>query len=335
MTDKNIPVLKKDTDLKFPHALLISASAGSGKTYTLTQRYVQLLLSTKVPLNGIENILAVTFTNNAAKEMKSRILNWFKELALDEHCPKMAETLNLVDMTSGDIHKKSQKIVERILSDYSNFHVQTIDSFFARVMGCSVAELGLPLKPNITMTYDALMDLALYSMFAKIGSKELNKKTIERFLNIMPKGNAYPWNPIIKVRDNFKDFLNEEGKTGGDIKWDDFDFDAEIKRGFSDIMKFCAKIEEKLKNADLLKTFYFAAKENGNISVFLSSYKYDYGILKGNRKKSLYDSWEKDIALLNNMVLKLSELNSKAYYHPYVLIFRKFISELDRVKNGK
>ena len=43
------PVLKSDTELKFPHALLISASAGSGKTYTLTQRYVQFLLSDKVP----------------------------------------------------------------------------------------------------------------------------------------------------------------------------------------------------------------------------------------------------------------------------------------------
>ena len=65
---QNAPVLKKDTDLKFPHALLISASAGSGKTYTLTQRYVQLLISGKIPFNRIENILAVTFTNNAAKE---------------------------------------------------------------------------------------------------------------------------------------------------------------------------------------------------------------------------------------------------------------------------
>ncbi|MCK5106564.1 MAG: UvrD-helicase domain-containing protein, partial [Elusimicrobiales bacterium] len=72
MTNQNNPVLKKDSELKFPHALLISASAGSGKTYTLTQRYIQLLLSGNIPYNRIENILAVTFTNNAAKEMKSR-----------------------------------------------------------------------------------------------------------------------------------------------------------------------------------------------------------------------------------------------------------------------
>ena len=67
-------VLRGDKDLSFPHALLISASAGSGKTYTLTQRYVQFLLSEKVPGNDLPNILAVTFTNNAAKEMKRKIV---------------------------------------------------------------------------------------------------------------------------------------------------------------------------------------------------------------------------------------------------------------------
>ena len=57
-------------EISFPHALLISASAGSGKTYTLAQRYAMFLLGegrhNALPMNP-ENIIAVTFTNNAAK----------------------------------------------------------------------------------------------------------------------------------------------------------------------------------------------------------------------------------------------------------------------------
>jgi ATP-dependent helicase/nuclease subunit A len=161
MTNKNLPVLKKDTELEFPHALLISASAGSGKTYTLTQRYIQLLLSGNIPFNKIENILAVTFTNNAAKEMKTRILGWLKELALDKDCEKMDETLKLISLNRDAIHEKAKNLVELVIDNYSDFHIQTIDSFLTRSMTCSVAELGLPLNPEITMTYDALIDSAL------------------------------------------------------------------------------------------------------------------------------------------------------------------------------
>ena len=134
-SDKAAPVLEGDKTLKFPHALLISASAGSGKTYTLTQRYVQFLLSEKVPNNDLPNILAVTFTNNAAKEMKARILAWLKELALDKDCAKMDETLRLVSLSRDEAHKKAQALVDRVIANYSDFHIQTIDSFLARRSG--------------------------------------------------------------------------------------------------------------------------------------------------------------------------------------------------------
>ncbi|RLF78439.1 hypothetical protein DRN32_06695, partial [Thermococci archaeon] len=63
-------VLGKDTELKFPHVLIVEASAGSGKTHTLAKRFVQFLLSSKIPNSELSNILAITFTNNAAREMK-------------------------------------------------------------------------------------------------------------------------------------------------------------------------------------------------------------------------------------------------------------------------
>ena len=74
------PVLEKDSSIQFPHFTILKASAGSGKTYSLTERFVQFLLSSKIPKNHLRNILAITFSNNAAKEMKERILSWLKEI---------------------------------------------------------------------------------------------------------------------------------------------------------------------------------------------------------------------------------------------------------------
>src|SRR5512136_2571512 len=104
-------VLEKDTKLKFPHILVIDASAGSGKTHTLAQRFVQFLLSPKIKHNDLANLLAITYTNNAAREMKQRIIKWLKILALD---------LTLKDEDQGQIHEllnlKPEDIRERAAS---------------------------------------------------------------------------------------------------------------------------------------------------------------------------------------------------------------------------
>ncbi len=71
-------ILQKDKDIYFPHFTVLKASAGSGKTRTLTERFVQFILSEEIPCNRLRNILAITFSNNAAREMKERILMWLK-----------------------------------------------------------------------------------------------------------------------------------------------------------------------------------------------------------------------------------------------------------------
>ncbi|MDP2866871.1 MAG: UvrD-helicase domain-containing protein, partial [Elusimicrobiota bacterium] len=337
------PVLEGDKTLRFPHALLISASAGSGKTYTLTQRYVQFLLSEKVPDNDLSGILAVTFTNNAAKEMKARILAWLKELALDKNCGKMDETLALVSLSREEAHKRAGELVERIINNYSDFHIQTIDSFLARVMSASVDELKLPLKAEITMAYDVLIDLALYSMFARIGKADLPASDVDKFLAVLPKSGSYPWNPANRVKENFNSFLNQEGKTAGLIKSAAGDYEILLKARFKTILKHCEGLikrfgKEYLKDssaAALNANQDAAAAAAANINDFLAAYSFTFGIFNGVKKKNFPDGWEKDIGLLSDLVIELTELNAAAYYHPYVGIYDRFKDELERVKRGK
>ena len=62
--------------------MLYRASAGSGKTYTLVREFLTLCLSSESLAYG--NILAVTFTNKAANEMKAKILNNLKGIIVDD-----------------------------------------------------------------------------------------------------------------------------------------------------------------------------------------------------------------------------------------------------------
>ena len=80
---------------QFPEVRVVEASAGSGKTYALAKRYVQLLLNPalKEEQIPIRQILAITFTNKAAFEMKSRILEFLKRLAFNQFDPKEAEEI--------------------------------------------------------------------------------------------------------------------------------------------------------------------------------------------------------------------------------------------------
>src|SRR5690606_41969480 len=64
---------------------VINASAGSGKTYTLVQRLLMICLKYPAQHATIRNILALTFTNKAANEMKERILSWLGKFASDQY----------------------------------------------------------------------------------------------------------------------------------------------------------------------------------------------------------------------------------------------------------
>lgn len=330
-----VPVLQSDKSLRFPHALLISASAGSGKTYTLAQRYVQFLLSEKVPNNGLSNILAVTFTNNAAKEMKARILAWLKDLALDRDPAKMEETLALVSLDRAAVKARAAALVDQVIGNYSDFHIQTIDSFLARVMAASVDELKLPLNPEITMSYDLLIDLALYSMFARIGKEDLPASAVDRFLAVLPKTGAYPWNPAERVKENFNSFLNQEGKTEGTIKAIAGDYEAQLKELFAAVMQHCAALRKRCNNPELFKASSLAAIEANSPTDFLACYSFTYGILNGQKKSKFPAGCDKEIETLNALVTDLTELSAQAYYHPYAGIYGRFKEELEKVKRGK
>jgi len=122
---------------------IYKASAGSGKTYALTLEYLRLLFR----LPGMHrHILAVTFTNKAAGEMKHRILSRLH--ALSGRSPETAdnelgELMKATGMDEKGVRKKAARLLDAILNDYSGFSVETIDKFFQSVIRSFTREIGI------------------------------------------------------------------------------------------------------------------------------------------------------------------------------------------------
>src|SRR4030067_1250682 len=143
-------VLEKDLAIQFPHVTLLKASAGSGKTYSLTERFVQFLLSGKISQNHLRNILAITFSNNAAKEMKGRILCWLKDIYFKDP-QKIEELSEIVSLKKEYLPDKAGATIDAILKKYTEFQVKTIDRFMTSIYKASATHLGYSPDFDIVM----------------------------------------------------------------------------------------------------------------------------------------------------------------------------------------
>ena len=121
---------------------IMKASAGSGKTYNLAKTYISLLLSNE-DRYAYRHILAVTFTNKATEEMKSRIIKELHILATDPASSDYHDDF-IPSLLPDDVSmsRRASNILRDILHDYSAFAVSTIDKFFQQTLKAFSREIG-------------------------------------------------------------------------------------------------------------------------------------------------------------------------------------------------
>ena len=117
-----------------PH-LAYSASAGSGKTFALAVRYVSLLFMGESP----SAILAATFTNKAASEMRQRVVDSLRYLGENEAF--LEEVMKQTGLGRDEIFARQSGVLDRFLSQSS--HIVTLDSFFSSILRSASLEIGL------------------------------------------------------------------------------------------------------------------------------------------------------------------------------------------------
>lgn len=150
---------------------IYNASAGSGKTYTLTGIYLSSLFRSNY---SYRKILAVTFTNKATAEMKSRILDNLNKLASGAESDYLPELIKETKQTEEWVRRKAAEILNLILHDFSRFSVSTIDSFFQKILRAFARESGLHSGYNIDLDNEIWLNAAIDAMISSAsGDKQL------------------------------------------------------------------------------------------------------------------------------------------------------------------
>lgn len=137
---------------------VLQASAGSGKTFSLTAHYLTLLFKSKT---AYREILAVTFTNKATEEMKTRILDVLAGLARGEDRYDNVRQIILAAhpfLNTGLLQAQAKEHYQNILHDFGSFSVNTIDGFVQKVIRGFAFELGLDPGYGLEMNTDKVIE---------------------------------------------------------------------------------------------------------------------------------------------------------------------------------
>ena len=146
---------------------IYNASAGSGKTYTLTGIYLSSIFRSRY---NYRKILAVTFTNKATAEMKSRILENLHKLSSGDRSEYLTDLMAGTGRPEEWIRKEAGEILNLILHDFSRFSVSTIDSFFQRILRAFAREAGLHSGFNIELDIEIWLNAAIDEMISSAAS---------------------------------------------------------------------------------------------------------------------------------------------------------------------
>ncbi len=169
---------------------VINASAGSGKTYALVLNLLAICLKHPSQSDKIRHILALTFTNKAANEMKHRIIEWLKKFSSDSYetngdlqniQKKLEDQGHRIPLK--DLHERSKKILDYVLHNYSTLNIGTIDKFNSRLVRSFSYELGLAQNFNLEINPEPFLMEAVDKMLEDIGSENTISEAFLDFVN--------------------------------------------------------------------------------------------------------------------------------------------------------
>lgn len=188
----NIEEMKKNLDKNY----FISASAGTGKTYTITQYYLAILEKYEKENNPdiIQNILAVTFTNKAAGEMKERIL---------EEVNKKLEK------------GKNYKYWRQIKTNLNRAWIMTIDSFCSRILRENNIVIGV--DPNFTIINELKMEIEIEK--AVYNTLKILFKLYENLENDLDELTNFLNDRKFIVKKYLKEIIDNKDKFSNSLKY--------------------------------------------------------------------------------------------------------------------
>ncbi len=254
--------------------LIYSASAGSGKTYALVKTYLELILKGNTQPQGFAKIIAMTFTNKAALEMKTRIIAALADLANPARNPKNVEKAKKYkteiskefNLSEEEIEKKALIALTYILHQYEDFYVMTIDKFNLRLIRSFAMDLNLEanfkvvidetdIKQRVVDDFmneiDPEVSSLLSKIFIQIADERIEdgdgwnfERELTKYLSILDKEEAIA---LLKQTED----SNNTQETLSKLKFQIHYFEAKIKENDTD---FITKLTSQLENSEATKT---------------------------------------------------------------------------------
>lgn len=162
--------------------LILNASAGSGKTYNLVRHYLVLLLKGANDKADLGQLIAMTFTNKAATEMRMRILRDLNKLAHHLDSRYSTEIATIISISEGELQKNAQLVMKKMLHRFEDFNVLTIDKFNLRLIRSFSRDLDLPEHFEVVMDEGIILQKAVDDLLSTIdveAQSELYNSTLQ------------------------------------------------------------------------------------------------------------------------------------------------------------
>lgn len=266
------------------HALTVyKASAGSGKTFTLAIEYMKLLIAD--PLS-YQKILAVTFTNKATEEMKIRIISqlyglWKSLPDSDDYLQILLQDNSLSEKT---VRTRAGQALKSLLHNYNFFRVETIDSFFQRILRNLAHELDLTANLRLDLNDSQVKDEAVDALFMKLDEDKNVMKWVMGYIEdkISDDDN---WNVINDVKKFGKKMFDEKYKSFSRQKDNVYDNDKQfetiykylretVSKTKQQIIALCDEFDQKVLNSG------FAVKDFKSVPITYVKYIRNEDFLK-------------------------------------------------------
>lgn len=235
------------------------ASAGSGKTFTLATEYIKLVVENP---QSYRNILAVTFTNKATEEMKMRILSqlygiWKQLPDSEKYLQVICEKIGLDEAF---VSERAGMALSNLLHNYNYFRVETIDTFFQRVLRNLARELDLTANLRIGLNDYQVEELAVDQLIEDLKTTDVLLQWLLKYI-METISDDKSWNVIEKIKSFGKNIFKDEYKNVSSLLQQKLE-----EPGFFEHYTACLKeirkaAEERMK--DLARQFFDTLKSEG------------------------------------------------------------------------
>lgn len=253
--------------------IVYKSSAGSGKTTTLVREYLKITLLNPA---DFRHVLAITFTNKAANEMKDRILKTLQELISGTawESDEIKPLINELNMDKELLQARSKTLRSLIIHRYEEFAVSTIDAFVHRIVRTFAADVKLPQNFEVVLDKDEIVPEIISDLYRKMETDpELTKIMVNFVLSKIDDGKYY--DPTTSLSQFIEKQMEEEGfqyvkKIEGLLLPDFVGFITALQKGINKHKKlFQQQAGEALlliSNAHLEKSAFFQGK--GSIAAY-------------------------------------------------------------------